>query len=232
MDQVTNLITGRQCFALSLAKHFGDELPENKQACGHCTWCETQRPVELKKPPQVPWDSKAFAQVLLAVPDRDDARFLARVAFGIGSPRVTSSKLSKSPVFGSMEGCSFVVCFMLIFPMESPDTDVLRHCSMRSRMCVRRVVIRELNSRVSSGSAAEKRKVDGSLYFEGHTLIHPTHGESPHRVLFASLSVRINHTVAPQSQSSTEYTFAFLLTRIGPTSIQLTLLGTFFPLGK
>jgi hypothetical protein len=35
MDQVTDLITGQQCFALSLAKHFGDELPENKQATAH-----------------------------------------------------------------------------------------------------------------------------------------------------------------------------------------------------
>ena len=114
MDQVTDLITGKQCFALSLAKHFGDELPEKKQACGHCTWCETQQPVELKKPPQVPWDSKAFFKVLQTVPDRDDARFLARVAFGIGSPRVASQKLSRSPVFGSMEDCSFVVCSKLL----------------------------------------------------------------------------------------------------------------------
>lgn len=110
MDQVTDLITGKQCFALSLAKHFGDELPEKKQACGHCTWCETQQPVELKKPPQVPWDSKAFFEVLKAIPERDDPRVLARVAFGIGSPRVTSAKLGKSKVFGSMEDCSFVVC--------------------------------------------------------------------------------------------------------------------------
>ena len=110
MDQVTDLITGKQCFALSLARHFGDELPADKQACGHCTWCETQQAVELKKPPQVPWDSKAFFKVLETVPDRDDARFLARVAFGIGSPRVNSAKLGRSPVFGSMEDCSFVVC--------------------------------------------------------------------------------------------------------------------------
>ena len=112
MDEVTDLITGKQCFALSLAKHFGDELPEKKQACGHCTWCETQQPVELKKPPQVPWDSKAFFEVLKAIPERDDPRFLARVAFGIGSPRVTSAKLGKSKVFGSMEDCSFVVCLV------------------------------------------------------------------------------------------------------------------------
>jgi hypothetical protein len=49
---------------------------------------------------------------------------------------------------------------------------------------------------------------------------------------YASVFFHHRRTVAPQSQSSTEYTFAFLLTRMGPTSIQLTLLGTFFPLGK
>jgi hypothetical protein len=124
MDQVTDLITGQQCFALSLAKHFGDELPENKQACGHCTWCETQRPVELKKPPQVPWDARKFAKVLAAVPDRDDARYLARIAFGIGSPRATIAKLSKSPVFGSMEDCDFVVCSVWNFVTRSPYTDI------------------------------------------------------------------------------------------------------------
>ena len=120
MDQVTNLITGEQCFALSLAKHFGDGLPEDKQACGHCTWCETGHPVELKKPPQMPWDSKAFGKVLAAVPDRDDARLLARVAFGIGSPRINSAKLNKDPVYGSMDNCNFVVCL----------TIGLHHCQM------------------------------------------------------------------------------------------------------
>ena len=120
MDQVTDLITGKQCFALSLAKHFGDKLPENKQACGHCTWCETQQPVELKKPPHAPWDSKAFFKVLETIPDRDDPRYLARVAFGIGSPRVTSAKLGKSAVFGSMEDCSFVVC--LAHPLSYVQT--------------------------------------------------------------------------------------------------------------
>lgn len=138
MDQVTDLITGKQCFALSLAKHFGDVLPENRQECGHCTWCETQQPVELKKPPQVPWDSKAFAKVLAAVPDRDDARFLARVAFGIGSPRVTSAKLGKTQVFGSMEDCSFVVCLTLTPRKLHPDADhVSRPCSTRSQKSAR-----------------------------------------------------------------------------------------------
>jgi hypothetical protein len=138
MDQVTDLITRKQCFALSLAKHFGDELPDKKQACGHCTWCETQQPVELKNPPKVSWDSKAFFKVLAAIPERDDPRFLARVAFGIGSPRVTSAKLGKSQVFGSMEDCSFVVC--LIIPVfVYPDADLLPDLVQRVREGLRRV---------------------------------------------------------------------------------------------
>ena len=47
------------------------------------------------------------------VPVRDDARLLARVAFGITSPRVTAMKLSKNPVFGSMATSDFMVSFVL-----------------------------------------------------------------------------------------------------------------------
>jgi hypothetical protein len=156
MSQVTDLITGQQCFALSLAKHFGDGLPQNSQECGHCTWCETHRPVELKKPPQKPWDSKAFFSVLSVVPDRDDPRFLARVAFGISSPRLASAKLSKNnAVFGCMEDCSFVVCLTMIPLALSPDTYFLfRHCLMHSQRSVRRMA--------NSSSASVTR---GGAYF-------------------------------------------------------------------
>lgn len=110
MDQVTDLVVAKQCFARSLASHFGDDLPDKAEECGHCTWCETHQPVELKKSPPVEWDAKAFAKILKAVPERDDARYLARIAFGISSPRATLAKLGRSPIFGSMEDCSFSVC--------------------------------------------------------------------------------------------------------------------------
>lgn len=108
---VRDLITREACFAHGLAKHFGDNLPNNALECGHCTWCETHKAVELTKPPVQPWNSKAFSSVLEAVPERDDARFLARVAFGIGSPRVTASKLTRHPVFGSMADHNFMSLF-------------------------------------------------------------------------------------------------------------------------
>lgn len=109
MTQVMGLITGATCFSRALASHFGDQLPDAAQECGHCTWCETKNPVKQIAPLQRDWDSKAFFKVLDACPDRDDARFLARVAFGISSPRVVKSKLNRSPVFGSMEDHNFMV---------------------------------------------------------------------------------------------------------------------------
>jgi hypothetical protein len=60
-------------------------------------------------PPSVPFDAAAFRLLLQVVPERDDARFLARVAFGISSPRVAMAKLSGSRVFGSMEDHDFMV---------------------------------------------------------------------------------------------------------------------------
>lgn len=129
MDQVMGLITGEACFARSLAEHFGDSLPGNAQECGHCkfqcyppteagftdlgfsgTYCETHTAVKQLVPPPRPWDAAAWNEVLAACPDRDDPRYLARVAFGIGSPRVTAAKLGKHAVFGSMEDHDFKVC--------------------------------------------------------------------------------------------------------------------------
>lgn len=119
MDQVTGLVTGKKCFARSLAEHFGDALPSDAQECGHCTWCLTHEPVQLKQPPKVPWSAAAFNKILKTVPERDDPRYLARIAFGIGSPRVTQAKLGKSPVFGLMEDCDFMVSEKKV--VESPQ---------------------------------------------------------------------------------------------------------------
>jgi len=114
MEEVSDLIIGRECFSLTLAKHFGDTLPDGKTECGTCSWCESHQPVEMKMPPQVPWNSDAFFAVLKKVPERDDPRYLARIAFGIYSPRVSQAKLAKDQVFGSMEDHQFSVSLILL----------------------------------------------------------------------------------------------------------------------
>ncbi|KAI1499906.1 P-loop containing nucleoside triphosphate hydrolase protein [Biscogniauxia marginata] len=114
---------GGQCFARSLAEHFGTSLPppspekgakeriENgtpKTACGHCTYCLTGgRAIALPPRPAPPVDLDGIRRVLEACDVRDDPRFLTRVAFGIKSPRVTRLRLDKTPVFGSLEDHDF-----------------------------------------------------------------------------------------------------------------------------
>lgn len=117
MHSVISLITSKSCLSRELARHFGDEdsIPATPAGCGNCTFCITKTPIiffngknnkKLKKEPITETKIKA---VLAATSARDDARFLARIAFGMSSPRVTIEKLGKSKVFGSCSGCDFEV---------------------------------------------------------------------------------------------------------------------------
>jgi RecQ zinc-binding len=120
-DEMLKLITDKACFSRALAQHFGDNLPDGKRECGHCTWCMTKTAVVQQVPPPVKFNFPAFKAVLTQIPDRDDARFLARIAFGITSPRGTMMKLSKHPIFGSMADHSFTVCLQLMQHIQTTD---------------------------------------------------------------------------------------------------------------
>ncbi|KAK4645205.1 hypothetical protein QC761_000860 [Podospora bellae-mahoneyi] len=90
--EVMSLITGSKCFALSLAQHFGMGLPKDKEKQTNPapqTHCDANDGFKHSKGPR-------------SYNARDDPRFLARVAYGIRSPRVTALKLDKSPVFRSL----------------------------------------------------------------------------------------------------------------------------------
>jgi hypothetical protein len=52
---------------------------------------------------------EGIKKVLKQCSVRDDPRFLARVAFGLKSPRVTQLKLDKDDVFGSLADHDFEV---------------------------------------------------------------------------------------------------------------------------
>lgn len=81
--------------------------------CGHCNFCMSKKRVEFIQKRNVERkgriDEGKVKAILAATTVRDDARFLARVAFGISSPRVTTEKLGKSAVFGCMDDCDFEV---------------------------------------------------------------------------------------------------------------------------
>ncbi|KAH7071057.1 P-loop containing nucleoside triphosphate hydrolase protein [Paraphoma chrysanthemicola] len=105
-QSLLNLVTSPSCFSHALAAYFGQmgNVPTN---CGHCTWCETQTQVVLPHdPPQQPDPVKVKA-VLDAIGVRDDARFLAKMAFGIQSPRGTELGIKKLGVWESMNVCDF-----------------------------------------------------------------------------------------------------------------------------
>ncbi|KAF2125222.1 ATP-dependent DNA helicase [Dothidotthia symphoricarpi CBS 119687] len=101
-----DLITSKQCFSRSLAAYFG-ETKNLPKACMHCTWCETHTQVVLPNEPPLPPDEAKVRNVLDAVGVRDDPRFLAKIAFGINSPRITALKIKQTGVFESMNVCDF-----------------------------------------------------------------------------------------------------------------------------
>ena len=113
VHDVIGLLTGSKCISRGLAKHFGDEDSVAKRGCGHCSFCIHKVPVlfdlSKSKSRKGRITTVKVKAILAATNVRDDPRFLARVAFGISSPRVTIQKLLRHPVFGSMDDCDFDV---------------------------------------------------------------------------------------------------------------------------
>lgn len=122
--EVVDLITGNKCFAQAMAQHFGMNLPEGKEECGHCTWCEKRTAVNLPLEKKCALDMKGVQNVLEVCPVRDDPRFLARVAFGIMSPRVRELKMAQTSAWESLIDQDFDVRYStakLSMPMPMPS---------------------------------------------------------------------------------------------------------------
>ena len=113
IQDVIGLMTAKACISRGLAKHFGDEGSVGLEGCGHCSFCINKTSVPFDQSKMQSRKGRITAAkviaVLAAIEARDDPRFLARVAFGVLSPRVSREKLSKNKVFGSMDDCDFDV---------------------------------------------------------------------------------------------------------------------------
>ncbi|KAF1843300.1 ATP-dependent DNA helicase [Cucurbitaria berberidis CBS 394.84] len=103
-----NLITDSKCFASAIGAYFGDSSDSLSEECGHCSWCETHKKVVLPDEPPQPPDPTKVKRILDKITVRDDPRFLAKIAFGIKSPRITALKVVQTGVFESMNVCDFV----------------------------------------------------------------------------------------------------------------------------
>lgn len=94
--------------AHALAVYFNDEDAVLEGMCGKCTFCTTGAKLEFTSQAESIPDPKKLEAILAACPERDDPRLLARMAFGITSPRLTAGKWSSShPLFGSMVSADF-----------------------------------------------------------------------------------------------------------------------------
>ncbi|KAJ7244723.1 ATP-dependent DNA helicase [Mycena haematopus] len=108
LKQVLELVTEDECIPRNLSKYFGSEDTIPDDGCGLCTFCTTGQGVTFSPKPIVNVDKKQLAAILSACHERDDPRLLARMAFGITSPRLTALKCSSShPLFGSMVNTDF-----------------------------------------------------------------------------------------------------------------------------
>ncbi|KEQ62728.1 ATP-dependent DNA helicase [Aureobasidium melanogenum CBS 110374] len=164
IDQMVGLITGKSCLALGLAQHFGMELPGGRQCCAHCTYCAWGESATLAPKPAPPLNVEGVKRVLAACP-HDDPRLLARVAFGIKSPRITQLKLDKSSVFESLADHEFstllrefeAACRTAAHgPLDVMPTPVKTKSSTKTSWSAGR-----------SGSASSNRARGGSSYSRG-----------------------------------------------------------------
>ncbi|KAL6309884.1 ATP-dependent DNA helicase [Sparassis latifolia] len=108
LRQVTHFATNDDCLAHALASYFGDEDAVDGGMCGKCCFCTSGAGLEFNPLAEASPDPRQIQAILGACPERDDPRLLARMAFGITSPRLTAGRWSTShPLFGSMVSVDF-----------------------------------------------------------------------------------------------------------------------------
>jgi ATP-dependent DNA helicase RecQ len=110
IGQVVELVERDGCQTNVLLEYFGEARNE---PCGHCTWCETRVPTRFPALPKRPpvdrsIDVGAFralcaAQSAALGTPRRRARFLC----GLATPALTQAKLTRNPLFGSLEDRRF-----------------------------------------------------------------------------------------------------------------------------
>ncbi|GAA6056078.1 hypothetical protein JCM3770_001956 [Rhodotorula araucariae] len=107
LRSVVDFVRGGKCYAQELAVYFGDEHSVPNGECGNCSFCTTRSKIPFELKFDAPFSDKQIAFVMGVCGVRDDPRFLARLAFGVSSPRITTLGLSKHDVFGCCDTCDF-----------------------------------------------------------------------------------------------------------------------------
>ncbi|KAJ3475961.1 hypothetical protein NLI96_g11481 [Meripilus lineatus] len=107
IKKVIDFATGRQCLAAALALYYGDDNAVPGGACGICTVCLSGSAVAFYPTADAVPDPFLVQTILEVCHVRDDPRLLARMAFGITSPRLTDNGWTKNHLFGCMPSVDF-----------------------------------------------------------------------------------------------------------------------------
>ncbi|GAA5970643.1 hypothetical protein JCM11641_007383 [Rhodosporidiobolus odoratus] len=107
LRSVANFIRGGKCYAHELASYFGDVESVPNGRCENCSYCKTGKAIPFSPKFDAPFTDKQINFVLAVCGVRDDPRLLARTAFGVSSPRVTSLGLGKHDIFGCCNTADF-----------------------------------------------------------------------------------------------------------------------------
>ncbi|MFO0810795.1 MAG: ATP-dependent DNA helicase RecQ [Gemmataceae bacterium] len=108
LAMVLNLSQHPGCWSRKLAAYFGDPPGTD---CGHCGWCQGDRPGPLPPPswPAIGDAERALVRSLRA--EMHDAlatpRQMARFLCGLSSPATAKAKLTKHPAFGRLAAMPF-----------------------------------------------------------------------------------------------------------------------------
>ena len=109
--QVLALVEVASCQTNHLVAHFGES---RARPCGHCSYCLHQVPTTLPPPRPTPnfdrlIDDAVFSPLRLKHPRAlQEARQQARFLCGLTSPATTTAKLSRHPLFGSLNDQRFL----------------------------------------------------------------------------------------------------------------------------
>jgi ATP-dependent DNA helicase RecQ len=109
LRQVVELATHDGCQVSRLGEHFGEPLDK---PCGHCSWClGTKKPMKLPPRPQVVLDPNVLHQARALRRHHPEAlgepRQLARFLCRLSSPRLVANKLTRHPLYGSLDVAPF-----------------------------------------------------------------------------------------------------------------------------
>jgi ATP-dependent DNA helicase RecQ len=120
IGQVLALVTRPGCQVNALVGHFGEV---REQPCGHCSYC-LGGPQQLGEPPPRPPLPAGVDQAALGLLRGEHPgalgtpRQVARLLCGLGSPALTRARLTRHPLYGSLE--------------ERPFGEVLAWCELSS----------------------------------------------------------------------------------------------------